>query len=208
MNSETEATPKPTRRVLQGAEAQARILEAVDELFYREGARAVSVDEVVKRAGVNKMSVYRQFESKDDLLLHYLARRDERFWSYFDASLAKHPGQPREQLLQFFRDLAVRASQPGYRGCPFVNIAVEFPDPTHPARRLVAQNKTQLMQRLLELATQAGARDAQALANGLALLIEGAYAASQTYDPEQSLLAALPQVAEVMLAAALVPAEQ
>jgi AcrR family transcriptional regulator len=208
MNSETDTTPKPTRRVLQGAEAQVRILEAVDELFYREGARAVSVDEVVKRAGVNKMSVYRQFESKDDLLLHYLARRDEKFWSYFDASLAKHPGQPREQLLQFFRDLAVRASQPGYRGCPFVNIAVEFPDPSHPARRLVAQNKTQLMQRLLELATQAGARDAQALANALALLIEGAYAASQTYDPEQSLLAALPQVAEAILAAALVSAEQ
>jgi AcrR family transcriptional regulator len=202
MSSEMDAVPKPTRKVLQGTEAQARILEAVDELFYREGARAVSVDEVVKRAGVNKMSVYRQFDSKDDLLLHYLARRDEKFWGYFNASLAKYPGQPRKQLLQFFRDLAGRAAQPGYRGCPFVNNAVEFPDRTHPARRMVAQNKAQLMQRLLELATQAGARDAQALANGLALLIEGAYAASQPYDPEPSLLAALPQVAEVMMASA------
>ncbi|MDN0076655.1 TetR/AcrR family transcriptional regulator [Crenobacter sp. SG2303] len=205
MSSEIDAAAKPTRKVLQGAEAQARILEAVDELFYREGARAVSVDEVVKRAGVNKMSVYRQFESKDDLLLHYLARRDEKFWDYFNASLSKHPDKPREQLLQFFIDLAGRAAQPGYRGCPFVNIAVEFPDPAHPARRMVAENKTRLMRRLLELTTQAGAQDAQALANGLALLIEGAYAASQTYEPGHPLLAALPQVAEAMLRAADIP---
>lgn len=203
MDSNVEAPAKRPRKVLQGPVAQEQILEAVDELFYREGARAVSVDAVVKRAGVNKMSVYRQFASKEDLLLHYLARRDEKFWEYFNASLAKHPEQPRRQLVQFFTDLAARAGRPGYRGCPFVNIAAEFPDPEHPARRMVAQNKALLMARLLELATQAGAKDAQALANGLALLIEGAYAASQTYAPGHPLLAALPQVAEAMLAGAL-----
>lgn len=191
------------RKVTQGPEAQERILQAVDELFYREGARAVSVDAVVKRAGVNKMSVYRQFASKEDLLLHYLARRDEKFWSYFNASLAKHPGQPAKQLVQFFADLAGRAGNPDYRGCPFVNIAAEFPERDHPARLMVAENKKQLMARLLELAEQAGAKDAQALANGIALLIEGAYAASQTYQAGHPLLSALPQVAQTMLDGAL-----
>jgi AcrR family transcriptional regulator len=190
------------RKVTQAQDAQAQILDAIDELFYREGARAVGVDAVVKRAGVNKMSLYRQFESKDALMLHYLAGREVRFWNYFDASLAKHPGKPREQLKQVFIDLAERAQKPGYRGCPFVNIAVEFPDPEHPVRGVVAENKNQLMTRLLELATQAGARDPQALANGVALLIEGGYTATQTYAPGHPLIAALPQVAAAMIAAA------
>ena len=202
MSSEMDVVAKPCRQVVSGAEAQARILEAVDELFYRDGARAVSVDEVVKRAGVNKMSVYRQFKSKDDLLLHYLTRRDEKCWEYFCASLALRPAQPRAQLRQLFSDLAGRIARPGYRGCPFVNIAAEFPDPAHPVRRMVARNKAQLLARLLELARQLGSRDAQTLANGLALLFEGAYAASQTYEPGHPLLAALPQVAEAMLDAA------
>lgn len=202
MANEKDVAIRPGRKIVPGADAQARILEAVDTLFYRQGARAVSVDEVVKLAGVNKMSVYRQFKSKDDLLLHYLELRDARFWAYFEASLAQHPGRPRAQLVQLLRDLAGRTTQPGYRGCPFVNIAIEFPDRAHPARRKVADNKAQLLQRLLQLATQAGARDAQLLASGLALLIEGAYAASQTYEPEQALLATLPQLAEGLLLAA------
>jgi AcrR family transcriptional regulator len=190
------------RKVTQAQDAQAQILEAIDELFYREGARAVGVDAVVKRAGVNKMSLYRQFESKDALMLHYLAGREVRFWNYFDASLAKRPGDARAQLKQVFIDLAERAQKPGYRGCPFVNIAVEFPEPEHPVRGVVAENKKQLMARLLELTTQAGARDPQALANGVALLIEGGYTATQTYAPGHPLIAALPQVAAAMIDAA------
>jgi len=199
MDSEMGAVPKVGRKVMQGPVAQAQILKAVDILFYRDGARAVSVDEVVKQAGVNKMSVYRQFNSKDELLMRYLELRDEKFWGNFDASLAKHPGNSREQLLQVFRDLVGRATQPGFRGCPFVNIAIEFPDRIHPMRQKVAKNKACLLQRLLQLAIEAGARDAQLLANGLALLIEGAYAASQTYEPGQSLLQSLPQIAEALL---------
>lgn len=205
MANATDTAARPGRKVVHGAEAQARILEAVDTLFYRAGARAVSVDEVVRLAGVNKMSVYRQFRSKDALLLHYLALRDARFQGYFEASLARHPGKPAAQIVQFFRDLADRAGQPGYRGCPFVNIAIEFPERDHPARRMVAKHKARLRQRLQQLATEAGAGAPALLADGLALLIEGAYAASQTYDPAGNPLAALPRTAEALLAAAGVP---
>jgi AcrR family transcriptional regulator len=200
--NERVASRQPRSKAIPAEEAQELILQAVDELFYREGARAVSIDEVVKRAGVNKMSLYRQFESKEALLLHYLERSDQNFWDYFNGSVAKHPGDARKQLLQFFIDLAGRAGRPGYRGCPFVNIAAEFPERDHPARLMVVRNKEQLMARLQELAGQTGARDAQVLADGLALLIEGAYAASQTYPPGHPLLAALPQVATALLSAA------
>jgi AcrR family transcriptional regulator len=184
------------RTTIAGPLAHSQILDAAEDLFYLEGARNVGIDAVIKRARVNKMSLYRQFESKENLLRQYLLRRDVRFWAYFDASLAKHPGEPRAQLRQFFTDLAARTSARNYRGCPFVNIAVEFPDRSHAARRVVAANKARLLQRLTELTKAAGANQASFLAKALALLIEGAYAASQTYDPGSSLIAALPKAAQ------------
>src|ERR1700719_947170 len=143
-----------------GPVARSQLLDAAENLFYFEGARNVGIDAVIKRARVNKMSLYRQFESKEDLLRQYLLRRDAKFWAYFDASLAKHPGEPRAQLRQLFVDLAARTSAAGYRGCPFVNIAVEFPDRSHVARRMVADNKARLLKRLTVLAKAAGAGDA------------------------------------------------
>jgi AcrR family transcriptional regulator len=191
------------RTITAGPVAQAQILDAAEDLFYLEGARNVGIDAVVKRAGVNKMSLYRQFESKEDLLRHYLLRRDRKFWAYIDASIAKHPGEPRAQLRQLFTDLALRTSAANYRGCPFVNIAVEFPDRSHVARRMVADNKERLLERLTDLAKAAGAGNASYLAKALALLIEGAYAASQTYGLGSSLMKALPKAAEVLINAAV-----
>lgn len=203
MTSPRKGASTERRGVLRGPLAQQRILEAVEELFYLEGARAVGVEAVAKRAGVNKMALYRQFESKDALLLQYLARMDEMFWGYFEASLAKHPGRPRQQVVQFFLDLTERAARPGFRGCPFVNIAGEFPDPMHPARRVVAATKARLLARLQALALTAGARDAKRLAAGLAFLIEGAYAASQTFARAENLMPSLPEVVEAIVQAEL-----
>ena len=191
-----------TRPITAGAVAHTQILDAAEKLFYRQGARNVGIDEVVKRARVNKMSLYRQFESKEDLVRQYLLRRDEKFWAYVDASLDQHPGAPRKQLTQLFVDLAERASAPSYRGCPFVNVAVEYSDRSHVARRMVADHKSRLLQRLTELAAAAGAGDSSSLAKSLALLIEGAYAASQTYSPDSSVIAALPMTAELLIEAA------
>ena len=185
-----------------GPRAQEHLLRAADELFYREGVRAVGVEAVVERAGVNKMSLYRQFSSKDDLVIAYLKRCDDRFFERFEASVAKHPGDPARQLVQYFEDLAQRASAPDYRGCPFVNVSAEFPDPTHPARQSVTDNKSKLIARLNELARAANARDPAALADELALLIEGLYAASQTYGPGCGPILAAPRMAKLLIDAA------
>jgi AcrR family transcriptional regulator len=130
-----------TRTITTGAVAHTQILDAAENLFYLQGTRNVGIDAVVKRAGVNKMSLYRQFESKEDLLQHYLVRTDQRFWAYFDASIDKHPGDPRHQLRQIFVDLAQRTSAASYRGCPFVNVAVEYPDRSHVAHSMVARQQ-------------------------------------------------------------------
>jgi AcrR family transcriptional regulator len=199
------APVKPVRRPrtqTAGPQAQEHLLNAAGELFYQEGVRAVGVDAIVERAGVNKMSLYRQFSSKDDLVLGYLERQDTRFFSYVEKSFAQHPGEPARQLLQYFEDLAVRASVEDYRGCPFVNVAVEFPDASHAVRQFVAGNKARLMERITTLAAAAGADDPEALANGLGLLIEGVYAASQTYGPGCGPIRAAPRVAAQLIAAA------
>ncbi|TYZ45845.1 TetR family transcriptional regulator [Ralstonia solanacearum] len=201
--SSTDNTKTASRRI-SGEAAQASLLEAARELFYQEGVRAVGVEAVVERAGVNKMSLYRQFKSKDDLVLAYLARSAENFWGYFNASMDAHPDDARAQLLQFFIDLSGRASQAGYRGCPFVNVAAEFRDPSHPARQFVERNKSQLLARLRERAAAAGAIDPDTLADDLAFLIEGAYTASQTFGAgAPRLMRSLPRTARALLAAAI-----
>jgi AcrR family transcriptional regulator len=198
------ATRRATPRRPQTAalEAQEQLLRAANELFYREGVRAVGVDAVVERAGVNKMSLYRQFSSKDDLVVAWLEQEDREFFERFERSIAKHAGDAVKQLNQYFSDLARRASAADYRGCPFVNVSAEFPDASHPARLCVNRNKAKLVARLNELTAQAGAREPAALADALALLIEGIYAASQTYRPGSGPIAAAPVVAAQLIAAA------
>jgi AcrR family transcriptional regulator len=201
-NSGSSKRASSRRAQTAGSDAQQHLLRAAADLFYKEGVRAVGVDAVVERAGVNKMSLYRQFSSKDDLVVAYLEQSDEQFFRRFDESLAKHPGEPKKQIVQYFVDLAGRASAEDYRGCPFVNVSAEFPEPSHPARVCVLNNKTKLMQRLHELCTEAGARDPSELANGLALLIEGVYASSQTFGPGCGPITVAPRVAEQLVAQA------
>jgi hypothetical protein len=111
-------------------------------------------------------------------------------------------GQPKAQLIQYFVDLAERATQQDYRGCPFVNVAAEFPDASHPARERVAQNKALLMKRLVELCEGAGRAAPQALADALALVIEGIYAASQTYRHGETPIGTAPALATQLIEAA------
>jgi AcrR family transcriptional regulator len=201
-NKNPVADKKPVRRHMDGATAQEQLLDAAESLFYRDGIRAISVDAVVERAGVNKMSVYRQFSSKDDLVVAYLRRMDARFRERIERSIAKHPGEPAQALVQSITDLVERASNPDYRGCPFVNVACEFADREHPARVSVACNKEYLMARLLELSTAAGAPDPQLLADSLALLVEGVYAASQTFGPGCGPMRSAPATAALLVRSA------
>lgn len=181
------------------AEAQEIILNAADELFYKEGVHAVSVDAIVEQAGLNKMSVYRQFSSKTDLVLAYLERKQAAFRDEWAASMAKHPGQPKQQLLQFFQDLAEKASAEEFRGCCFLNVAVEFPDKNHPTRQLVCAHQKELFEKFAEIVTALGASNPAELAYTLILLMEGTYADSQTYGTDSAAIAMLPAIVEKLL---------
>ncbi|MFK2878095.1 TetR/AcrR family transcriptional regulator [Rhodanobacter hydrolyticus] len=169
----------------QGAEARPRaadrIRDTAFELFYREGIRAIGVEEIVNRAGVTKPSLYRAYESKDELAADYLRDYNERFCRVFEAPSAEHPGDPKAQLLAYLDGLASRASSDGYRGCGLTNAVIEYPERDHPAHKVAVESKRSLRKRLRELCRAMGARDAEALADGLLLLIEGSYVSGQTF---------------------------
>ena len=180
MRTKSMQEPVAAMRRKVARTARERVFDVAADLFYRDSIRAVGVDMIVKRAGVAKISLYRHFESKDDLIVAYLENRNAEYWRNLDAILASKRGDPREQLRALLGYVAGRTTTPGYRGCPFINYASEFPDESHPGHRIVAENKREMRRRLLELTKAIGARRPMQLADALFLLIEGAYASSQT----------------------------
>ncbi len=179
-----------------------RAFEVAADLFYREGIRAVGVDTIVKQAGVAKISLYRNFESKDDLIVAYLKNRNADYWRNVDRILATKRGDPRAQLRALISYVAGRTTTPGYRGCPFINYASEFPDASHPGHRIVDQNKREMRRRLVNLTKTIGAHRPAQLADALFLLIEGAYASSQTLGGRSGPAANLLWAADALIAAA------
>jgi AcrR family transcriptional regulator len=162
--------------------ARDRVSDVAADLFYRKGIRAVGVEEIVKEAGVAKISLYRSFPSKDDLIVAYLESRRDAFWRQWDEAFAQYQGDPRAQLHAIMTHLAQRTTQPGYRGCPFINFCAEFSDGAHPGRRVAEATMGEMRQRFILIAEALGARRPQQLADGLLLLVEGAYAISQTLN--------------------------
>ncbi|MGE8641047.1 MAG: TetR/AcrR family transcriptional regulator [Achromobacter sp.] len=178
-SSAPSATPdQPATKPLLAAD---RIRKTAREMFYRDGIRAVGVDAIVTQAGVTKPSLYRSFSSKDELAATYLRDYDAEFWARFNAACDAHPGDPRAQLLDYLSGLSKRAVLSGYRGCGLTNAAVEYPEPEHPARAVAVEHKLELRRRLNEMAAGMGAGDPKALADGLLLLIEGAFVSSQLF---------------------------
>ena len=180
--------------------ARERLLAVASDLFYRRGIRSVGIDEIIAAADVAKMSLYRSFPSKDELVAAYLRELDRDYWRRWDAAIARHPGSPRDQLTELFKTLERWTTRPNWRGCPFTNAATEFPEPGHPARRVAEANKRELRRRLRQLARAAGARDATALADQLMLLFEGAYSSAQTCGARGPAVA-VAKAADALLAA-------
>jgi AcrR family transcriptional regulator len=147
---ETPAPP-PTSR------ARARILETAATLFYQEGVRAVGVDLVVERSGVAKTSLYRHFATKDDLVVAFLEQEDAEYWANWNAVAAKAGTEAEDKLLAHLRFIARHVAGANYRGCPFLNVATEFPAAEHPARAVAVRNKAELRRRLATLAKGFGA---------------------------------------------------
>lgn len=172
-------SPRPPRRPT----AADRIRQSARDLFYRQGIRAVGVEEIVQNAGVTKPSLYRAFASKDGLATTFLADYQQCFWDRIALVRADHPDDARAQLLAYFDGLAERSAAADYRGCALTNAILEYPDRAHPVRQEAARLKHQVRDWLVERAQQMGATNPEGLADGLILLMEGAYVVGQAFPP-------------------------
>jgi AcrR family transcriptional regulator len=150
------------------------------DLFYRHGIRAVGVDAIAEAAKTNKMTLYRHFASKDELVAEYLRCIAEHGKSTWERLEADHPGDPLAQLHAWLKEMGERVESGGDRGCPFANTAVEFPEKDHPARRVIETYKRGQRAHLARLATAAGLAEPDLLADELFLLLEGVSVTSQS----------------------------
>jgi AcrR family transcriptional regulator len=167
---------KPVRR-RKGRGARERILAAAGDLLYRQGIAATGMDQLSKAANVTNRTLYQHFASKDDLVAAYLAQAAQ---AARNAEATFADASPRQRLLAIFDTLRMLQQQSGpddpgeVRGCPFLNVAIEVPDPGHPAHALTTAEKLSFAARLAKIAHEAGATDPDRLGEQLALLYDGA----------------------------------
>lgn len=181
--------------------AAERIFDTARELFYREGIRAVGVDEIVTKAGVTKPSLYRSYKSKDELIAAVLREVEVGFWERFEAAETLHPGDPKAQMIAYFQGLADRSDGDDYRGCNLSNAVVEYPDRQHAGRMVSQAHKQQLRERLRTKAVEMGATDPKALGDAMMLLVEGVFTSSQMFDGDDKPAKAVVGAVQALIAA-------
>jgi AcrR family transcriptional regulator len=167
-------SPAPRSRVRE------RIIQTACALFYRYGIHAVGVESIASEAGTNKMSFYRNFASKDELIAAYLLAEERECLDWWDETVAAHTGNPRLQVVSLFDVLVKNSCEKDSRGCALANAAVEITEPDHPARRVIEKYQADLCRRFRRLAREMRAREPNELGDSLMLLWDGAYLARVT----------------------------
>ena len=187
--STTAATPEKRS-------ARERLLTAAEELFYGEGINTVGIDRIIERAGVAKASLYDCFGSKEELIRSYLSARHESRQKRIMEGLKRFT-TPREKLLGVFDIQGEAFRAPSFRGCPFVRASAEV-KPDSAGKVVCDESRGWMRSLFVDLAKEAGARDAAALGNKLLLLYDGA-AVSAQMDQNKASLANAREVAELLL---------
>lgn len=156
-----------------------RILDAAEELFSREGIKAVGVQAIANRAETTKMALYRHFATKDALVEEWLRIVAADYTAAFDQLETAHPDDPRAQIVGLARFIADGLPEISHRGCPFINSIAELPDRAHPARRLIEAHKAGQVRRITGLCARAGLPDPDEAAAEITFALEGAQVSAQ-----------------------------
>ena len=178
--SKSRQRPPAETAAVKPPSARDRVFKTAADLFYRKGIRAVGVETIAAEANTTKMSLYRSFPSKDELVAEWLRDHDTHFWQTWDAMAQKFPDDPLQQIRAAFALLTKHIADPKARGCPIANAAVELTEKDHPARKVIEAHKANLRNRLSELCLQMKANEPELLADELFLLMEGAQVSIQT----------------------------
>jgi AcrR family transcriptional regulator len=154
--------------------ARERILDTAYELFSRHGTRAVGVDRIIAECGIAKMTLYRNFPSKDELILAFLDRRAER-WTHewLESEAARRGGNPAQRLLAVFDTFDGWFRQDDFEGCSFINVLLETADLEHPVGRASADHLENIRTVVRTLAGEAGLREPDEFARSFHILMKG-----------------------------------
>jgi len=168
------------------SDTKQRLMDAAFQRLYSDGFRNVAIDQILADVGISKTAFYKHFESKDDLLLAALEDRQRQLEHEFLTIVRRRGGDsPVGQLRALFDAVQNITDDAWFRGCVFVNVAMEFPQPHEPAHVVAIKSKDAIQRMVQGLAEQAGAASPRALAEELCLIMEGAYVTRQvTCNPE------------------------
>jgi AcrR family transcriptional regulator len=181
--TDDDATAAPAGgRPVSKVPMRERIVEAATDLFYAQGLRVVSADKIIARVGITKVTFYRHFPKKDDLIVACLERR-----AAWEREAIAGARQAASDVPELFRILAgaigAESCRPGFRGCPFINAAAEYADPEHPVRRVVDAHRRWFRQTIQDLLDEISVPDSARVADQLVMLRDGAMVSGALSDP-------------------------
>jgi AcrR family transcriptional regulator len=175
-----------------------RVSRAAYELFSRDGVQAVGVDAVIARAGTAKMTLYRNFPSKNDLILDFLRRR-EQLWTHewLETESQRRGESPREQLLAIFDVFSEWFSRPDFEGCSFLTTMIEVSNSDHPVHQAAVAHLANIRCYIERLAAEAGIRDTDSFARQWHILMKGSIMAA--HEGDKAAAARAREVGELLL---------
>jgi AcrR family transcriptional regulator len=189
--------------VLTGKETPSprdRLLETAGALFQRYGFQAVGIDRILAESGVAKMTLYRYFASKDEMIAAYLERADAQFWSWAHTAMEK-AATPKGKLVALFEAVGDLASSPECLGCVFQGAAMAFPEIEHPSHQIAVRHKLAVRERLKDLAREAKLTHPEALGVQLTLLLDGVWIAARTFRQTENPAKSVTQAAKALIEA-------
>jgi len=173
-------TTEQSPHLRSGPATRERILAVANEMFYANGIRATSADRIIEEAGITKVTFYRHFRTKADLVIAYLKAQSaaERAW----VTGARTVGDPLGSLRALAAGIGTAGCQPGFRGCAFINAAAEFPDPQDAVRAAVDEHREWIYGEFAAIAAEAGVADSPGVGRQLVILRDGAMVSGYLND--------------------------
>ena len=156
-----------------------KILDTATDLFQTRGINSTGVDTIVAVAGTTKMTLYKYFRSKEDLILEVLDKSQRDFEGWLDAKLNSSSKKPADKIKQLFDFIEEWVTSPNFSGMGFIKASAEFPNEENPIHQLSSKQSREFKQYIQKLATEAEIKDAEGLALQLSLIFEGAVQAEQ-----------------------------
>ncbi len=158
------------------------LIDAATRVFYKYGFQATNLDMILEDANISRMTLYNHFESKDDLIIAALQKRDEDFRSRLTQFVQDHASNPTDAILTIFDFHENWFAEKSFRGCMFINATTEFTDPKSPARKIAAEHKEKIQSYIHKFCKQAKFADAKNFATQLNILLEGAIISAHVTD--------------------------